>query len=83
MSKNIRLQVLLTKEEIDHYKKQAKANKLTLSQWVRQSLMRITDELSSEKPERKLNSLRSAMKLNAPTGDIEQIESEIESGYLK
>ena len=56
---------------------------MTLSEWVRQTLRRAERESDIGDVGRRLEALRWAMTLNHPTGDIEQINAEIEKGYLE
>lgn len=76
-----RLQVLMDSKEYNAFSKMAKANGMSLGEWVRQSLRkaaRSTVIRNSTDRIRKLKLI--AASSNAPTGDIEQMLSEIESG---
>ena len=55
---------------------------LSLGEWVRQALRQTGATLSSKSPRRKLENIRRSAAHRAPSGDMDQILSEIEKGYL-
>lgn len=76
-----RLQVLFEDEEFDELRATAERSGLTVSEWVRQALRRARREESAGDPARKLAAVRSALRHDFPTGDIEDMLAEIERGY--
>jgi hypothetical protein len=76
-----RLQVLLDESEFDEIRQIARAQNLTVAEWVRKALrsMRRTEPTGDIK--RKLGIVRAAAKHSYPTGDITQMLADIESGY--
>ena len=76
-----RLQVLLPDQEMSDIQRLAKRERLTVGEWVR----RVLTEARASRPviesEVKLKSVRHAVKYSFPTGDVEQMLSEIEQGY--
>jgi len=78
-----RLQVVVADDELARFEDVARVKGLTLSEWVRQSLRTAERQVSPGDVERKLMALRRAAECNFdPEVDIEQMLSEIESGYL-
>jgi len=78
-----RLQVVVDDDELHAYEETAKAIGLTLSGWVRQSLRRARQEVSVGDVEAKLKAVRRAMQYSFPAADIDQMNEEIERGYLQ
>ena len=78
-----RLQVLIPEEEYKKLKQHAKLERLTLGAWVRSALRRITESESARSPEEKLKAVKHALKIGAPTDNIDDMKKQIESGYLK
>lgn len=78
-----RLQVLLAPREYKSFQQAAKEAGLSLGEWVRQVLRRAAEGISRKSPREKLEGIRKASQLNCPTGDIEQILSEIEKGRFE
>lgn len=76
-----RLQVVLDDEELAEIRRTAKREQMTVAAWVRQVLR----EARSRKPEReaheKLEAIRRAAEHEFPTGEIDQVLTEIEHGY--
>ena len=76
-----RLQVLLEETEMEEIRRQARRHNLTVAEWVRQALReRRRQESAKDSPE-KLRIVRKAVEHSFPTGDIGQINEEIERGY--
>jgi len=76
-----RLQVLLDEEELIEIQHAAQLERLTVAEWVRQALREIRRTRPHSTLERKLEVIRVAARHEAPTGDIDQMLSEIERGY--
>ena len=77
-----RLQVLLDEREWRDIRKTARARRMTVAEWVRQALRRARRGESVRSVESKLAAIRRAAKYRFPTGDIDQMNEEIERGYL-
>ena len=78
-----RLQVLFPEDEYAKLKRHARHARVSLGEWVRNALRRITDEESARSPEEKLRILRKAAVCNAPVDDVQTIKEQIENSYLK
>lgn len=71
-----RLQVLVDDDEFVEFQRAAKRQRLTMSEWVRQSLRKAKDD--ANRVEAKLRAIAEASKINGPTADIEVMLREIE-----
>jgi hypothetical protein len=78
-----RLQVLLDEPELREIQKAARAQRVTVAEWVRQALRAARRRQPVVDPRRKLEAIRAAARHSFPVGDIEQMLAEIESGYLE
>jgi len=76
-----RLQVLLDEEELQAMREYALEQGLTLSEWVRQALRKTMQLRSGDDVDSKLECVRSAVRHEFPTADIDEMLSEIEEGY--
>lgn len=76
-----RLQVLVPDSEMDEIRQIAGGQKMTVGEWVRQTLRAARREQPSIEASRKLRAVRQAVKHNFPTGDIEEMIADIERGY--
>ncbi len=76
-----RLQVVLRDEEFAQLREVAREQGLTVSEWVRQVLRRARTERPAADRARKLASVRAAATHDFPTGDIDEMLAQIESGY--
>jgi hypothetical protein len=61
----------------------AKAERLTLAEWVRQALRKARRQTPSGSADAKLDAVRRAARHEFPTGDIDQMTAEIERGYAR
>ncbi len=77
-----RLQVLLDEAEYREVRKLARAQRLTVAEWVRQALRTARRSQPTGQVDRKLAAIRAASAHRFPTGDIAQMLAEIERGYL-
>ena len=77
-----RLQVLLDEREWRDIRKTARARRMTVAEWERQALRGAQRGESVRSVESKLAAIRRAAKYSFPTGDIDQMNEEIERGYL-
>jgi hypothetical protein len=79
---SIRLQVILENEEMKEIKKLAEQEKMTVSAWVRRAIAHEKRERPTLIAHKKIDVIRKASQYNFPSGDIDTITAEIESGYL-
>jgi len=77
-----RLQVLLEEPEFREIQRMARAQRMTVAEWVRQALRAARSDRSAGDLARKLAAIRSALRENQPTAEIDQMNAEIERGYL-
>jgi hypothetical protein len=77
-----RLQVLLEDDELRAIQEVARKRRMTTAEWVRQQLRagREADGRSDTAP--KLAAIRKASRYRFPAPDIDQMNAEIERGYL-
>lgn len=76
-----RLQVLFEDDELEEIRRVARARRMTVAEWVRQSLRQARAGESAGDVGAKRRALGRAMGHAFPTGDIEQMLGEIEHGY--
>jgi hypothetical protein len=76
-----RLQVILQDPEYREIQRMARSRHMSLAEWVRQALQRARRQEPLGTVEKKLQVIRAAVKHEFPTGDIDQMLAEIESGY--
>jgi hypothetical protein len=77
-----RLQVLLDEADYRALRKIARAEKLTIAEWVRQALRSARRRQPTGDTERKLAAIRAATAHEFPTADMAQVLADIERGYL-
>ena len=77
-----RLQVLLEESELRELQRVAKAQQLTVAEWVRQTLRAARRREPTGQAGRKLDAIRGAARHAFPTADIDDMLREIERGYL-
>lgn len=75
-----RLQVLLEETELQEIRAIAQRQRMTVSEWVRQSLRQSRSRESPGDVGAKLTALRRATESSFPTADIDQMLAEIENG---
>ena len=75
-----RLQVLFDDEEYRALQQSARADRMTLAEWVRQALRQVRRR-RRRAVEAKLRALDEACRHEFPTADIETMIEEIEQGY--
>ena len=76
-----RLQVIIADPEYRELQRAARSRHMSLAQWVRQALELARREEPIGSVSKKLEAVRRAVQHEGPTGDIEQMLSEIEAGY--
>lgn len=76
-----RLQVLLDDAELREIQRLARAQRLTVAEWVRQALRAARRRQPSGDVQKKLAAIRAAARHEFPTADIEQMLAEIARGY--
>jgi len=77
-----RLQVLLEESEFREIQRLAKGKRMTVAEWVRQVLRAARQREPQGDLGRKVEVVRTASLHSFPTGEIAQINREIEQGYL-
>ena len=77
-----RLQVTLGEPQLREIQRAARAQRMTVAEWVRQALRNALRRDPVSSVGRKTKAIRAAVRHSFPTADIEQMLSEIESGYL-
>jgi molybdopterin biosynthesis enzyme MoaB len=77
-----RLQVIVSDEEYEALKEASDEAGQTLSEWIRGALRTVRRQRSTTRTDRKLAAVRAAVRNEFPTGDMEVMLAEIESGYL-
>lgn len=78
-----RLQVLLDEAEFLEIQRVARAQKMTVAEWVRQTLRAAKNHGPSGDINKKLEVVRAAARHSYPTGDIERMLAEMERGYRR
>lgn len=76
-----RLQVILRDPEYREIQRVAKSRRMSIAEWVRQALELARRREPSNDAGKKLDAVRAAARHSFPSGDIDQILAEIESGY--
>ena len=76
-----RLQVILSGEEMATLRKHAETEDLSIGEYVRRVLREAALRHPSRKASTKLASIREAALHAFPTGDIDQMNREIQQGY--
>jgi hypothetical protein len=77
-----RLQVLIDEAEYRDLRRLARAEKITVAEWVRQALRLARRRQPTGKVDRKLAAIRAAVEHEFPTADIARVLADIERGYL-
>jgi len=73
--------VVLDEEELEEIREVARRHRMTVSDWVRQTLREARAREPAGDAGRKLAVIRSAAKGSYPTADIDVMLAEIEAGY--
>lgn len=76
-----RLQVLLDDAEFRDLRRVAKARRMTVAAWVRQTLRTARQSEPLGEAAEKISAVRAAVKHRFPTGSIDDMLDEIERGY--
>lgn len=82
MAMTKRLQVLLEDDELAEIQALAKRRRQTTAAFVRDALRAARQSRDYPTVESKLRALREAMSYEYPTADVDQMNAEIERGYL-
>lgn len=77
-----RLQVLLEEPELKEIQRIAKRQRMTVAEWVRQTLRAARRSVPRSDAGRKLQVVRAAAEHSFPTADIDEMLRQIEHGYL-
>jgi hypothetical protein len=76
-----RLQVLLKDPDYREIQRVARSRHMSVAEWVRQALESARRQEPVGSVGKKLDSIRIAVRHEYPSGDVEDILAEIESGY--
>ena len=76
-----RLQVILDDEEMREIKRLAGSQHLTVAGWVREALRAARQRQPETSADKKIQSIRAAVRHTFPTADIAGMLAEIEAGY--
>ena len=76
-----RLQVILEEAEYRDLQRIARRHRMTVSEWVRQTLRQGQRREPVAEPDRKFRTVREGARHAFPTADIGQMLTEIERGY--
>jgi hypothetical protein len=76
-----RLQVLLDEAELRDLQRVARAHRMTVAEWVRQTLRHARRLEPMDAAAKKLRAVRDAVTHDFPTADIDIMLGEIERGY--
>jgi len=76
-----RLQVLLDDPEYREIQRMARANHMTIAEWVRRALSAARRREPSVDVSKKLAAVRTATRHGFPSGDITEMLAQIERGY--
>ena len=77
-----RLQVLLEEDEFRELQRVARARRMTVAEWVRQTLRSARRREPASDAAVKLRAVRAAVRHEFPTAAIDDMLREIEQGYL-
>jgi hypothetical protein len=76
-----RLQVILKDPQYREIKRAARSRRMSVAEWVRQALDQAHRRQPVGEVGKKLEVIRAAARLDFPTGEIDRMLAEIESGY--
>ncbi len=76
-----RLQVLFDEPELKEIQRAARAQRMTVAEWVRQVLRAARRSEPLSEIGKKLDVVRAASRHSFPSGDIDQMLGDIERGY--
>ena len=76
-----RLQVILDDKEMRDIQRTAKRQQVTVAEWVRQALRAACRQVPLTDAKKKLGVIRTAVRHEFPTGDVDQMLQEIDQGY--
>lgn len=76
-----RLQVLFDEDELAELQEVARYNRMTLAEWVRQTLRDARARQPSRSATLKRQAVRKAMQHDFPVADIDEMIEQIEQGY--
>lgn len=76
------MQIVVDDAELARFRAAAADAGVNLSEWVRRALRDIELRRSPKSPEQRIAAIRAAAKHSYPAPEIEQMNAEIERGYL-
>ncbi len=81
MAMSKRLQVIFDEQELAQIQAIARRQHMTVAEWVRQALRRVRTEQPVGSAADRFTAIQRASEHEFPTGPIDQVLAEIESGY--
>jgi hypothetical protein len=78
-----RLQVVLDDKEFADIQQSARKSRMTTAEWVRQALRAVRRMEPQGDVKKKLDVVRTAVRHEFPTADIDQMLDQIEQGYTR
>ena len=78
-----RLQVILDDEEMEEIRRFARRQHMSVAEWVRAALRQSRKDLPTGNAEKKIKIIRSSIRHEFPSGDIEIMLADIESGAAR
>jgi hypothetical protein len=76
-----RMQVILKDPEYREIQRAARSRSMSVAEWVRQALRQIRRSEPSGSVDKKLQTIRTAARLEYPTAEIDRMLAEIDRGY--
>ena len=76
-----RLQVILQDPEYREIQRAARLRRMSIAEWVRQALVQARRSEPSREVASRLDVIRTAARMEFPTGDMDRMLEEIERGY--
>lgn len=74
---------MLEEPELREVQRAARAERMTVAEWVRQALRAARRRAPTTNSRRRIDAIRAAARHTFPSPDIDQMLVEIESGYLE
>lgn len=76
-----RLQVIVQDPEYREIQRAARLRRMSIAEWVRQALVQARRSEPSREVASRLDVIRTAARMEFPTGDMDRMLEEIERGY--
>lgn len=76
-----RMQVIVQDSEYRDIQRAARLRRMTMAEWVRQAMVQARKNEPGREAASKLDVIRTAARMDLPTGPIDEMLEEIERGY--